>query len=240
MHDEQADLDYDTITGGQPCQSLDTQPGVELVGKGQQRLIMLALGSNLIGRDEQAQVSLSHPAASRRHAEIRLRHGGGAMVVDLGSTNGTYVNGARIKRKLLHEGDRIRIGSVVVLRYGQYPLEQVFSQQLTGSGALSESLSSVPLPLSVREREVALLVADGLSNPVIAARLNISARTVGAHLNNIYKRMGIHSRVQLTRLVLAHGQAQIASSELTPGDGVYHFARSALGRTSIGRPGRAD
>ena len=52
--------------------------------------------------------------------------------------------------------------------------------------------------LTAREREIALLVARGLSNRDIAARLVISKRTVDAHVNHIFAKLGLSSRVQLT------------------------------------------
>ena len=57
--------------------------------------------------------------------------------------------------------------------------------------------------MSGREREVAALTADGLTNGEIGERLGISAGTVGRHLANIYKRLGIHSRAALAALAAA-------------------------------------
>lgn len=51
--------------------------------------------------------------------------------------------------------------------------------------------------LTEREREISDLVADGLSNKVIAARLGISERTVKAHLNAVFRKTGLSSRTQL-------------------------------------------
>ena len=56
--------------------------------------------------------------------------------------------------------------------------------------------------LSVREEEVARLVAQGLSNAQIGERLFISTRTVGAHLQHIYRRLELPSRAALIRYVL--------------------------------------
>jgi len=53
-------------------------------------------------------------------------------------------------------------------------------------------------PLTSREREIAILVAEGLSNREIAERLVISKRTVDAHVEHTYTKLGISSRVQLT------------------------------------------
>jgi len=58
-------------------------------------------------------------------------------------------------------------------------------------------------PLSAREREVAELVAEGLSNKEVATRLYVSPATVATHLKRIYKRLGVHSRAGLTRWMMA-------------------------------------
>ena len=50
--------------------------------------------------------------------------------------------------------------------------------------------------LTDREREILNLLAQGLSNKVIAARLYLSVRTVEGHLANIYTRLGVHSRTE--------------------------------------------
>jgi non-specific serine/threonine protein kinase len=52
--------------------------------------------------------------------------------------------------------------------------------------------------LTTRERQIAVLVARGLSNKVVAERLDISKRTVDAHVNHIFGKLGLSSRVQLT------------------------------------------
>jgi hypothetical protein len=64
----------------------------------------------VIGRANSAQVTLADPGISRTHARV-LREGDDFVVEDLGSTNGTEVNGQLIKRRRLADGDRIRLGS---------------------------------------------------------------------------------------------------------------------------------
>jgi len=51
-------------------------------------------------------------------------------------------------------------------------------------------------PLSDRELEVLELIAEGLSNPEIAARLYLSPNTVKVHARNIFGKLGVHSRTQ--------------------------------------------
>ncbi len=67
----------------------------------------------IIGRLGGSDVILSDPGASRRHAEVRQQDGG-FVISDLGSTNGTLVNGSTIGERTLEEGDRITIGRTVL------------------------------------------------------------------------------------------------------------------------------
>jgi DNA-binding NarL/FixJ family response regulator len=58
--------------------------------------------------------------------------------------------------------------------------------------------------LTTRERQVVGLVADGLANKTIAARLGISARTIEGHLNHIFAKLGVTSRTELVRFALSN------------------------------------
>jgi len=62
-----------------------------------------------LGRSPDNDVILRDPATSGHHARVETR-GGQFWVVDLGSTNGTYVNGEAIQEKQLNSGDRLTIG----------------------------------------------------------------------------------------------------------------------------------
>jgi pSer/pThr/pTyr-binding forkhead associated (FHA) protein len=64
----------------------------------------------VIGRSSECDIRLDDANASRRHAEVR-RIGDGYSVVDLGSTNGTEVNGQRIQETALMNGDVISVGT---------------------------------------------------------------------------------------------------------------------------------
>lgn len=77
----------------------------------------LPLGQTLIGRSEVAQVQLPDDGVSRRHAKIVRESDGSAKIVDLDSTNGTYINGRRVHAEGLREGDRIRIGQSATLDF---------------------------------------------------------------------------------------------------------------------------
>lgn len=62
-----------------------------------------------IGRATDAAIRVSDTSVSRRHAEVRPS-GTGWTIVDLGSTNGTRVNGAPITERVLQDGDAITVG----------------------------------------------------------------------------------------------------------------------------------
>jgi hypothetical protein len=76
----------------------------------------LTTGRNVIGRGTEADIRLPDTGVSRKHVDVVL-DGGTATVEDLGSTNGTLINGRRVSRQALADGDVIRIGhSVLVYR----------------------------------------------------------------------------------------------------------------------------
>lgn len=75
----------------------------------------------------------------------------------------------------------------------------------------SQAASAAPPPagtaldaLTGREREVLALLAEGLSNKAIAARLYLSVRTVEGHLASIYGRLGVRSRTEAMRFAMQH------------------------------------
>jgi hypothetical protein len=64
-----------------------------------------------IGRLPDCDITIEDANVSRKHAEIRP-HGDGFVLVDLGSTNGSRVNGVRVDQRELHDGDELSFGSV--------------------------------------------------------------------------------------------------------------------------------
>jgi pSer/pThr/pTyr-binding forkhead associated (FHA) protein len=110
-----------------------------------------------IGRSSDLEMVLVEDMVSRKHAKITTQGADQIWIEDLGSTNGTFVNGEKIKRARLKEGDRVLIGtSILKVIAGDAPkdgdaakrdLENVAnqrknSQQRTMSGSIEE----VPLP----------------------------------------------------------------------------------------------
>lgn len=144
------------------------------------RVLRLDRGELVIGRDAAADLRLSDSGVSRRHAKVMPAGDGTVVLIDLDSTNGTLVNDARVELASLRLGHRVRIGPIAELVCELVPAE-----------------GDEPPHLTERELEIARLVVSGLSNPQIAERLGIRPRTVGSHLENVYRRLGIGSRAEL-------------------------------------------
>lgn len=71
----------------------------------------------VIGRGTAADLRINDPGVSRRHAEIRVVPGGlvpEVSVIDLGSTNGMFVNGQRVQQATLDDGAEVRIGNTTM------------------------------------------------------------------------------------------------------------------------------
>jgi pSer/pThr/pTyr-binding forkhead associated (FHA) protein len=67
----------------------------------------------VVGRSSELDMVLVEEMVSRKHAKITVRRGN-ITIEDLGSTNGSFVNGERIQQAPLHEGDRILIGTSIL------------------------------------------------------------------------------------------------------------------------------
>ena len=85
---------------------------VTLTIDGRQRTI--SERSVVLGRSRECDVRVDDPNVSRRHAELR-QEGATYWLVDLDSTNGTELNGPRVSRAKLSDGDRITVGSTEIV-----------------------------------------------------------------------------------------------------------------------------
>ena len=89
-------------------------------------------GELVIGRSSELDLVLIEDMVSRKHARLTVAPGG-ITIADLGSTNGTFVNGEKVRRAQLKEGDRILIGTsilkLVARTAGATPLDAKSAQQ---------------------------------------------------------------------------------------------------------------
>ncbi|MFQ6021860.1 MAG: diguanylate cyclase [Acidiferrobacterales bacterium] len=88
-------------------------------------------GPMVIGRGLDADIRLEDDGVSRRHAQVTTTRDGDHILEDLGSSNGTFVNGSAIKHHTLKDGEKVQIGSVSVLKFSyQDDFERNFQQEL--------------------------------------------------------------------------------------------------------------
>jgi predicted component of type VI protein secretion system len=104
------------VPSSRPARGRGPRPVLEIDG----RPVPLTAAVTVLGRDGSADLVVDDPGVSRRHAEVRISHDGPHLQVllrDLGSTNGTYLNGEQIGDEELHDGDRVTMGrSTLIFR----------------------------------------------------------------------------------------------------------------------------
>jgi hypothetical protein len=97
----------------EPVAAPSARPTVVVHEDGSSRTVPLSKEVVTIGRLAECDVVLKDKGASRRHAQIRTKDGV-ATLTDLGSTNGTRLNGQTVQTRALEDGDRITIGTTTL------------------------------------------------------------------------------------------------------------------------------
>jgi pSer/pThr/pTyr-binding forkhead associated (FHA) protein len=198
-------------------------PQVEVISGVRSWRVTLESDRTTIGKSDENDIPVNEdPTASHLHAVVE-RFAAGWCVTDLGSSNGTWINGERIwaSRRLRH-GDEIRVGQTRL----------VFRDPLNEAGAQTE-VEQGPPALTTRERDVLvalcrpLLARDMFTEPAstraIAEELVITQAAVKQHLANLYDKFGVPAgdagrRARLANEALRRGAVSL--SELRPsGDG---------------------
>jgi pSer/pThr/pTyr-binding forkhead associated (FHA) protein len=177
---------------------------VEVISGVQSWRFSLESDRTTVGKALENDVALADdPTASRLHAMLE-RFPAGWCVTDLGSSNGTWVNGERIwSSHRLRHGDEIRIGQTRL----------IFREPLSAAGAQTEA-EDAPPTLTIRERDVLvalcrpLLDRDMFTEPAstraIAGELVITQAAVKQHLANLYGKFGVPTTDSNRRAKLAN------------------------------------
>jgi predicted ATPase/DNA-binding CsgD family transcriptional regulator len=140
---------------------------------------------------------------AERHVRVAWLHGAADRLWQL---VGGRLSGDEFLEALHQQAAGAASGALGADRYqllfrrgAQSPAGQVILLAASDADDLAGPVSDGKAPeLTRRELEIAALVAEGLSNREVAERLVISKRTVDAHIEHIYSKLGLSSRVQLT------------------------------------------
>ncbi len=143
--DDDGGLDDATVMGAGPADvgPLNKDRAYLIVIAGTQVGEMIPLKqATVLGRGLEADVRLVEEKMSRRHCRLFME-GDSTYIEDLNSTNGTYVNGGRIDRHRLIDGDKIQVGDTTILKFTYNDtLEESFQKQMYDS-ALRDGLTKV-------------------------------------------------------------------------------------------------
>jgi DNA-binding CsgD family transcriptional regulator len=157
-----------------------------------------------IGRAVDNDIVLAdETTVSRSHAELLRDDTGVWSVRDLGSSNGTYLNGQPVGAGLL-----VALTADDLLGFGSVTGRLVQSEAPNGQTVMSTAAADVHrlvTSLSAREREVLTQVATGKTDDQVASALFISVKTVHSHLDKIREKTGARRRAELTRLAMRLG-----------------------------------
>jgi pSer/pThr/pTyr-binding forkhead associated (FHA) protein len=158
--------------------------------------VPLGLQPITIGRGRRCKVVLADEFLSETHAEIRNAEAA-FVACDLGSKNGTFVNGVRIQRALVRVGDVLRVGETVGLFVARPPGSDVISK--AGSADRDRRLAAFRAAWGVspsEERTLAQLVL-GIPNKVIADQTSVSISTIESHVTALLRSARASNRASL-------------------------------------------
>lgn len=111
-----------------------------VVGADPGRMFSLNLPTMVIGRGPECDVRLDSESISRKHARI-TRQAGHYTIEDLGSTNGTWVDGSPASPEPLKSGARIRFGNELIVRFSMLDDAEAALQQRLYEGVIQDTLT---------------------------------------------------------------------------------------------------
>jgi pSer/pThr/pTyr-binding forkhead associated (FHA) protein len=117
----------------------------------------LSKSSVSIGRAMTNDIILSDGRVSRSHASIECRPEG-CTLIDLGSSNGTRVNGVQVQRAELKPGDRISLGNAQLIYEVSRPFEEPGMTMIASEAELEQTIERDILPMSINETRTPRLV----------------------------------------------------------------------------------
>ena len=119
---------------------------------GERRSFSIARDMTVIGRREDCDLRIPLGEVSRKHCRL-VRDGDTLQLEDLGSSNGTFLNGQRVQEAMLSPGDSIQVGPVVfVLQIDGVPADDELSPVTRPPPSPAAAGSAIPARCSRRRR----------------------------------------------------------------------------------------
>ncbi|MCD4748527.1 MAG: sigma 54-interacting transcriptional regulator [Thermoanaerobaculales bacterium] len=179
------------------------------------RRFLLGVGSHVVGSGSDVDFHLPAEGVSRRHSVIEVLPGGGAVIEDLDSKNGTYVSGRRVSRAVAADGALLRFGVVEAQLVARSEVKDALAVEVGGGQAsIAETADDADDRSTARVRAADRVMASACERLTGA----------GSHLSEILGRLAADwlqvipaERVEFLRLDAGESPA-VAASAGVPGE----------------------
>lgn len=180
--------------------------------KDENQSIPLYIGESTVGRDGVTTISLPESSVSRVHAKL-IVDSKSLILIDLGSTNGSFVGAEKVLERRVLPGTEIRFGEypVILSTTPKLPIDSP-----TGTRRSNRDLVPPIHPLRPAQHRVLLLLLrkEAFSEKEIAAKLKRAPDTIHNHVQRIYDAYEVSSRAELLMKVFGVGyEEDLGSSQ---------------------------
>ena len=193
---------------------LNAQPDIEVIGEAADGNEMVEQAETLHPDVVLADISMPNLNGIEATKLIHQRNPEMPVVMITIHTSSSYVvralrSGAR-GYVVKNDDFQHVIQAIKAVTLGQRYLSSQVSEQIIDAVVSGTSLEfNMDERISIREREILQLIAEGNSNSQIAKKLVISARTVETHRTNIMRKLELTSQIDILRYAIQHGLAQL-------------------------------
>ena len=158
----------------------------------------------MVGRSSRCHVVIEHESISRRHAELEIDDSR-AVLRDLQSRNGSYVNERRVSTAEVFPGDRLRFGDVDAVLASTQPEAAEPGSDMPTPVCERRTVEKCREQLTKAQSRVLDQLLRGLSEKEIGVELRISENTVHHHVDAIRKVFDVDSCRELMALFVLPG-----------------------------------